>query len=351
MARGTTGHDTSGQTERVVLSAVAASFRLGGVGQVTPIAEGLMNRNWRVATERGVFVIKQVVDVDAEQAVFQHRLATGLAGRGLPVPAPLPAAGGGTLARINGRIYSCYGWADGVHRRGVDLSLAECAEVGGLLAELHAALADLAPRPGPTRPEPVIETSTVKGRIDRYLGLIEQVKDPDGFDRLARRRLVERRELLERWAWLRPDEAAGCGPTGWVHGDFHHLNLLFDAGRVAGVVDWDRVKVWPYASELARSATLLFGHGDDRGLDLGRVAAFAAGYRRRCELPAEAVAVAVHRLWWERLGDFWQLAWHYERGDRSCDHLFVSSSALLAWWTAHREQVTEAFTRPTPPTD
>ena len=349
MARGTAEHDTSSPPESV-LPAVAGSFGLGGVRQVMPIVEGLMNRNWRVVTDRGVFVVKQVLDVDAEQVVFQHRLTTSLAGRGLPVPAPLPAVGGGTLTWIDGRVYSCYRWVDGVHREGVDLSLAECARLGGLLAELHAGLADLALPPRPTRLEPVTETAAVKGKIDRYLGLVEAVGEPEGFDRLARRRLVERRELLERWAWLRPDESARCGPVGWVHGDFHHLNLLFDGGRVAGVVDWDRVKPWPYASEVARSATLLFGHGDDGGLDLGRVAAFATGYRQRCDLPTEAVAVAVHRLWWERLADFWQLTWHYERGDRSCDHLFLSSSALLSWWTAHREQVTDAFTRPAPPT-
>jgi len=51
----------------------------------------------------------------------------------------------------------------------------------------------------------------------------------------------------------------------------------------------------------------------------------------------------VHRLWWERLCDFWMLQWRYQRGDRSCDHLFPGAAALAEWWTAHRARVLNAF--------
>ena len=84
--------------------------------------------------------------------------------------------------------------------------------------------------------------------------------------------------------------------------------------------------------------------GDSRGLDTGRVTAFARGYRQVVPLADADLADAVHRLWWERLCDFWQLKWHYERGDHSCDHLFVSASALLQWWCTHRSEVSSAFT-------
>lgn len=110
------------------------------------------------------------------------------------------------------------------------------------------------------------------------------------------------------------------------------------------MLDWDRLGVRPLAAEVVRSGTLLFGYGDSRGLDVGRVAAFASGYREVVTLGDAALEAAVHRLWWERLCDFWQLAWHYERSDRSCDHLCAPASALLAWWCRHRTVVSEAFT-------
>ena len=135
------------------------------------------------------------------------------------------------------------------------------------------------------------------------------------------------------------------GPAGWTHGDFHDLNLLFDeAGAVCGVLDWDRVGLRPWAAEVVRAGTLMFGFGDGRGLDLERVGWFAAGFRSVLPLPAGSVADAVGRLWWERVCDGWQLKRHYDQADTSCDHLFVSASALLAWWTEHRHAVTAAFT-------
>ena len=84
---------------------------------------------------------------------------------------------------------------------------------------------------------------------------------------------------------------------------------------------------------MVRSATSTFGYGDERGLALEMVAAFASGYRTVLPLFADQVAFAVHRLWWERVCDFWRLKRHYPARDCSCDHLFRSASALLWWWT------------------
>ncbi len=111
------------------------------------------------------------------------------------------------------------------------------------------------------------------------------------------------------------------------------------------MLDWDRLAVRPVATEVVRSATLLFGFGDSRGLDLNRVAAFTTGYRAARTLTDDQLRDAVHRLWWERVcNDLWHLRLHYDNGDASCDHLFWSASALLAWWTDHREDVAAAFT-------
>jgi hypothetical protein len=100
-------------------------------------------------------------------------------------------------------------------------------------------------------------------------------------------------------------------PCGYTHGDFQYLNLLWNQGRVSAVLDWDRLDVRPVGLEVARSATLLFGCGDERVLDLARVNAFGNGYRQR--RPVADLADAVHRLWWERVSnDLWQLRLQYD---------------------------------------
>ncbi|MEV6927114.1 phosphotransferase [Dactylosporangium sp. NPDC051485] len=330
------------------LPVVAARFGLGEITDIRVITAGTMNRNWRVTTTRGVWAVKQVLDVDAAAARRQHQVTIALAGRGLPVPPACTLAGHGdggrdTLLDLHGRRYSVSGWAAGVHREGATLSPAEAGDLGGLLGGLQVELGRILPDVPETMREAPTEAATAKDSIDRYAAAAADRTDPDAFDAFVIEQMAARQVLLAQVAHLRPDEDAPVGPCGWIHGDFQHLNVLYGADGVSAVLDWDRLKPRPVAAELVRSATLLFA-GPDGSLDLGRVAAFAAGYRSARPLPDAATVDAVQRLWWERVCDTWQLRRRYERHDTSCDHLFRSAEALLAWWTSHRDAVTDAFT-------
>jgi Ser/Thr protein kinase RdoA (MazF antagonist) len=329
--------------ERELVAQVVSWFGMGPVTGVRRVAEGLMNRNWQVVTPAGMFAVKQITDADADAVRRQHTVVTALARGGLPVPAPVTGPGGVTLLEHPAGLFAVLPWAAGRHRGGLALSHAECGVLGAVLGRLHAALACVLPAPGEV---PVQVTPVAVGRdgIGRYLALAGGKAAPDDFDRLALRRLRQRAGLLRALGHLRPDDQAPGDQAGWTHGDFHHLQVLWHGGQVSAVLDWDRLGPRLLAAEVVRSGTLLFGYGDSRGLDTGRVAAFTRGYREVMPLTAAQLQDAAHRLWWERLCDFWQLQWHYERGDHSCDHLFVSASALLEWWCGHRGEVSSAFT-------
>lgn len=145
--------------------------------------------------------------------------------------------------------------------------------------------------------------------------------------------------MLPAIAHLRPEPVAG-GPDGWTHGDLNPLNLLFTDEDVTGILDWDRLGVRAYGSEVIRTAAIVFPAGE--GLDLDRIAAFTTGHRARTGISARALRDAAHRRWWEYATDTYFLRRHYDLGDSACDHLFRRSSALLHWWTAHRTLVAEA---------
>jgi homoserine kinase type II len=327
-------------------SGLARLLRRWDVGEPTGfrhLAEGLMNRNYRVDTTTGPVFLKQFLDIGSRQVGFQHRVTTMLARAGLPVPAPIPARDERLLVTTGGKRFALYPWVHGRHRAGVDLSGAECAGLGRLLGRLHERLAAVMPPIQQTLLVPTADPAHTLGLIDRLLDRLPARAERDEFDQLAERRLVERRRMLGRLAGSRP---ADCDTltVGYVHGDFHPLNLLYDgAGVPAAVLDWDRLRIGPYTQELVRAATLFFGHGDDRGLDLDRVRVFVAGYREVVDLDAAQIRSAVHRLWWERVNDYWMLEWRYLRGDRSCDHLFAGAAALVEWWTARRAEVVGAF--------
>lgn len=325
------------------MGAVADRFGLGRVRSAQRVATGLMNRNWQVTTGTGVYAVKEVRDVDPVRARRQHVAVAALAARGCPVLPPLRTDDGDTLAEVDGRAYAAVPWVNGQHRPGTSLTVGEAGNLGRVLAGLHVALGQVMSPAPRVVVSAVAEPARAKATIDRYEAVIAGRDQLDAMDQFVAAELARRRALLERVAYLRPPDDVSVVPA-WCHGDFQHLNLVYQAGVVVAVLDWDRLAVRPVAAEVVRSATLLFGSARGR-LDLERVVAFTGGYRAVMPVADADMADTAHRLWWERVCDFWQLARRYEHHDTSCDHLFRSASALLWWWTAHRDAVSEAFTR------
>jgi aminoglycoside phosphotransferase (APT) family kinase protein len=205
---------------------------------------------------------------------------------------------------------------------------------------VHASLERVMPAHARARTEPVAadpaDTFTL---IDDLLGRVRRHRPADSFDELARHRLLERRTLLEQHADRRPARGSS---VGWVHGDFHPFNLLYRGDAPAAIVDWDRLGLRPRAEEAVRAAAIFFVRPAGT-LDLPKVRAYARAYRRTAGATPSELAAAVHRVWWERLNDFWMLRWHYERGDTRADPQFPATSALAVWWTREYDAVCGAF--------
>ncbi|WP_078854329.1 phosphotransferase [Streptomyces sp. NRRL F-5135] len=307
-----------------------------------PVTEGLLNRGYRLSTTRGSYFLKHHLDGDHESISRQHRATQRLQALGVPVAPPVENTAGDTVAVIGDRCYALHPWIEGRHRDGAQLTTAASRRLGALLGRVHtclervmepdpAALAHDSPDPGDTM-----------ALIDELLALARDRAPRDTFDTLAEHRLRERRVLLERHAHRRPP--AGAEPaTGWVHGDFHPLNLLYRGAEPAAIIDWDRLGVQPRAEEAVRAAAIFFVRPTGE-LELGKVRAYARAYRRATGAAPAELAAAAHRVWWERLNDFWILRWRYQHGDRRADPLFAAVSALAVWWTREYEAVGAAFT-------
>lgn len=305
--------------------------------------QGLLNRGYRLCTTRGRYFLKHHFDPEtAHPAAIarQHRATQGLADLGVPVAPPLAGRDGRTVAVVGGHAYALHPWIDGRHRHGGQLSTGQCARLGALLGVVHASLERVMPvhaRAG-TEPDAADPADTFT-LIDDLLGLVRRHRPADSFDELARHRLLERRALLEQHADRRPTRGSS---VGWVHGDFHPFNLLYRGDAPAAIVDWDRLGLRPRAEEAVRAAAIFFVRPVGT-LDLPKVRAYAHAYRRTAGATPSALAAAVHRVWWERLNDFWMLRWHYERGDTRADPQFPAASALAVWWTRAYDAVCEAF--------
>jgi homoserine kinase type II len=323
---------------------VLSAFGLGPASESRFLPDGLMNRNWRVDTAEGFFALKELLDVDALQARRNLAVLAGLAKSGLPIPVPVAGPGGDPVVEIEGRIFYLFPWIEGARIPGLDLTTTQIDGLGVLLGRLHSNLND----PSLGLPANEIVTSKVvtehdaHDRADRFAAVIAARPHRDAFDDKAAEALRRRRDLIDAHRGSRPSVTVPDVPTGWVHGDFHSTNLLWNDGRVAAVLDWDRLRAQPLGEEVVRAALLHF-KSDDGQLDLSRVAVFIESYRSVVPLGADALDDALQRLWWHHLTSFWILGFHYDRADFGCDHLLEPREHLLHWWTAHREEVRSAF--------
>ncbi|MFB7472576.1 phosphotransferase [Kitasatospora sp. NPDC056184] len=322
-------------------------FRLGKVGACRFLSDGLMNGNWRLDSAEGSFALKRIMDVPLPLARRNLAVLAKLADDGLPVGRTRLSATGDAVIEVAGRGYCLIPWMEGSHLPGTALSTEQAADLGVLLGRIHQSLngeqmAGLLP-PGPEQVTVSVTTpAEAHQEADRFLALIAGLESRTVFDAEAASALVERKVLLEKYGHERPADEVTVGPVGWTHGDVQHRNVLWRDGGIVGVIDWDRIRVRPFGEEVARTATVQFG-GEDGFLDLERSAAFVAGYRSVVPIPVPALADAVERLWWKRMSDYWQLVFHYDRDDPSCDHLFLPAERFLAWWTERRGDVQEAF--------
>ncbi|MEV5676218.1 phosphotransferase [Streptomyces sp. NPDC052179] len=331
-----------------------------------PLNKGLLNHGYRVSTTRGSYFLKHHLDkkhlddATGERAaiVRQHRATQRLQSLGVPVVPPLTDTEGDTVTVIDDRCYALHPWVDGMHRVGAQLTRAESQRLGTLLGAVHTGLeqvmapgssdtdgctgAGQPPRPGYGSPDPADTFALIDDLLAAARGQHPRNTARDAFDELAVHRLVERRTLLERHAHRRPPTPEGPA-TGWVHGDFHPLNLLYRGADPVAIVDWDRLGVQPRAEEAVRAAAIFFVQPAGE-LELDKVRAYARAYRHAAGAGAAELAAAVHRVWWERLNDFWILRWRYRLHDRRADPQFPAVSALAVWWTREYEAVCEAFT-------
>ncbi|MEV0302081.1 phosphotransferase [Streptomyces prasinus] len=321
-------------------------FDIGEVLDRRHLADGLMNVNWRLGTPVGRFALKRVTDVPLERLRRNLAVLPVLASHGVPACAPLPTVSGDVIAEVGGSGYCLFSWSDGEHMRGIDLSLSQVSELGAHLARLHVALGRAAEDAGlPVVPASataeVIGAGRAVQKADRLAGAVSAGSAGDAFDVAASTALEERKVLLDKHAHLRPEGDIPAGPHGWTHGDFQYRNLLWADGELAAVLDWDRLGIRPYAEEVVRTAQVQFGV--EGVFDLGRVSAFVAGYRSVIPLEPAVLVDAARRLWWKRMTDFWQLEFHYDRDDHSCDDLFLADEALLHWWTERLDVVERVF--------
>jgi len=200
---------------REQLSTWLKNYSVGPLVALEGIPAGIENTNYFVTTGGGRYVLTLFERLTARELPFYLNLQDHLAGKGIPCPQPVADQRGAFLGELNGKPAALVSFL-----KGKDLSApsaAQCAQVGAMLGRIHAAGADYARRlDNPRGPK---WWTAVMPEIIPFLGADD---------------VALLREEVRFQALHRRDEL----PRGAVHADLFRDNVLFDNGRISGVIDF-----------------------------------------------------------------------------------------------------------------
>jgi homoserine kinase type II len=269
------------------LDAWLKHYSVGELKSLEPIKAGIENTNYFVTTAQGAYVLTLFERLPAAELPFYLDLMAHLARHGIPSPAPIADLADHYLQTLKGKPAALVTRLPGrsIERPGV----AECAELGALLARMHLA-----------------------GRS--YPAYLENPRGPKWW-RLAANDLkphlsAQESALVESELAFHAQHRFPDLPRGPVHADLFRDNTLFQKGRITGVIDFYFAGVDCLLYDVAVCAND-WCLDEELALDKARTDALMAAYEavrpltagERAAWPVMLRAAAL-RFWLSRLHDF-----------------------------------------------
>ncbi len=271
--------------------ALLEHYAVGQLRDLQGIASGIENSNFFLTTESGRYVLTVFERLTATQLPFYLGLMQHLARKGLPVPEPLETREQALFALVRGKAAAIVTRLPG---KAVQLpSLAQCRQVGAVLARMHLAASDYAVFQPNLRG--IGWWKSTAAALEPHLPdalfseLVEEVIYQDG---------IARRPDLEQL------------PAGPVHADLFRDNVLFDGDAVGGVIDFYFAGCGPWLFDLAVTVNDWCVDLDSGAFDPARARALLQAYHeQRPLLEIEhhywraMLRAAALRFWISRLHD------------------------------------------------
>lgn len=256
------------------LAGVCSHYDIGEIRRVLEYRKG-SRRSPKVLldTPAGFYLLKRRARGrdDPYRVAFCHDLQLYLTAAGFPAPRLIGTrTGNNSMVQLNERVYELFDYVEG---EPFDRTPTPCEDAGALLARLHALARDYQPR----WPAPVWtyhDDDGVRARLDQIAA------------RTGSADAAELRRLYDQAARAAaPPKGRRRPPVQLLHGDWHPGNMIFRAGRVVAVVDFDSARTGPVAADVATGALQFsltrVGLDADAwpdALDAERFAAFLRGY-------------------------------------------------------------------------
>ena len=248
------------------LAPLAIAFGLGELERHRAIEAGTINSNYELVTTRGRFFLRINEGKREADVAWEAALVTALAAAGVATPPPLVARATNLpyAPFSDGKWVSVFPWRDGHHVSAV--TAAHARAFGGALAELHVAGLAL---PFSWRRPSIYDHDHIVARFESFA----QTRDRELAHAIA--------ILGEELAIARDAMPIRARATqGIIHGDLFRDNVLWQAERIAAILDFEQASGGSLAYDLA----VCINDWCYPALDLAR--SLVAGYEHVRPLPA-----------------------------------------------------------------
>jgi homoserine kinase type II len=269
------------------VSAWLKHYSLGTLESIEGIAEGVQNSNFFLNTSHGRYVLTIFEQLARSELPFFINLMAHLARHGVPCPAPLANRDNDYLGELQRKPAVIVTRLPG--KSTIAPTLAQCAAIGAMLADLHIAAQSYGGRQAHQRGAAWCrETAT----------LVQPFLNEEDAALL--------RDELRYQAQHRPGDL----PRGVIHADLFRDNVLFDGERVSGLLDFYFAGIDDLLFDVAVTVND-WCIEPDGSLDAERCNALLAAYHASRPLTAGERAAwpvmlraAALRFWLSRLHDF-----------------------------------------------
>lgn len=317
----------------------AREFDVGSAERIETVTHGYLSTNWIVHTANDSFFLKQYRLPLAENDVRAiHEVIDLFEDQSIPVIKALPARNGNTVVTFNGRLYSLFPFAHGVQRHRKDLTAGEIGALGGMLAAIHRAGAEL--------PHP-LHLPLFKGwdrtlfleRANEIRAILNAKTVLDDFDRAAAAAIEYK--LSKIFNDFRDPEDFDFSEYAVLHGDFHEHNVFFnDQHAITHVFDWEKTSYGPRGYELVRSmyltcVSLETMHPEEA---FKRAKTFFDAYQNEYPVSEEEFRTALEFYYIDQFYSIWIERLHYHDKIFKADELLAESIARIRFLEEYREE-------------